>query len=128
MKFTLADGERGHARGAGGVAKAGMTLGDYKNPCSANRLAGYATIWDPKSTTRDRVLVNYGSTGLCLWDTKTGISHRWKHREPPKEFHRTRGGVAQAGEGSVVMSTQLKRPMPMRPDDDAPIRGEANGC
>ncbi len=69
-----------------GYAKAGMTLGDYKNPCSANRLAGYATIWDPKSTTRDRVLVNYGSTGLCLCDTKNGMSHRWKHREPPKDF------------------------------------------
>ena len=83
MKFTLADGDMVTLAKLEGYAKAGMTLGDYKNPCSANRLAGYATIWDPKSMTRDRVLVNYGSTGLCLWDTKTGISHRWKHRAAP---------------------------------------------
>lgn len=86
MKFTLADGGVVTLAELEEYAKCGMTLGDYKNPCSDNRLAGYATIWDPKSTTRDRVLVNYGSTGLCLWDTKTEISHRWRHRQPPKEF------------------------------------------
>jgi hypothetical protein len=84
--FTLADGETLTLEKLEGYAKAGMTLGDYKNPCSDNRLAGYATIWDPKSTTRDRVLVNYGSTGLCLWDTKTRISHRWKHRGPQPDL------------------------------------------
>jgi hypothetical protein len=49
------------------------------------RLAAYANIWDPASTTPDRVLISIGSTGLCLWDTKTSISHRWKHRAPPPD-------------------------------------------
>jgi hypothetical protein len=85
MEFTLADGSVVTLAELEDDARAGLKLGDPKNPCSVNRLAGYATIWDSRSSTRNRVLVNYGSTGLCLWDTKTGISHRWKHCEPPKE-------------------------------------------
>jgi hypothetical protein len=26
-----------------------------------------------------------GGTGLCLYDTKTGISHRWAHCAPPPD-------------------------------------------
>jgi hypothetical protein len=57
-------------------------LGDPRDP---KRLAGYANLWDPTSTTRDRVLIGYGSSGLCLYDTKFEISHRWKHRAPPPD-------------------------------------------
>jgi hypothetical protein len=49
------------------------------------RLAAYANLWDPASTTPDRVLISYGATGLCLYDTKFEISHRWKHRAPPPD-------------------------------------------
>jgi hypothetical protein len=57
-------------------------LGDHHDP---KRLAGYANLWDPTSTTRDRVLIGCGATGLCLYDTKFEISHRWKHRAPPPD-------------------------------------------
>ena len=42
-----------------------------------------ANIWDKESKTRDRVLVNRsGGAGLTLWDTKTGVSHRWASLSP----------------------------------------------
>src|SRR5262249_18322886 len=41
-------------------------------------------------------------------------------------IYRACGGVAQAGERSVVVSTQRTRPMPMRPDDDAPFEEKRN--
>jgi hypothetical protein len=48
---------------------------------------GYATLWDPHSTTPDRVSVlTSTSTGLCLHDFKTNITHRWKDRAPPEDF------------------------------------------
>jgi hypothetical protein len=51
-------------------------------PARPVRLAAYANLWE-ESTTRDRVLIALGSTGLCLWDTKYDQSHRWKHCAPP---------------------------------------------
>jgi hypothetical protein len=66
MVFQLSSGER-------------LTLEDLeKRIDGGGHLKGFATIWDPKSQTSDRVLVNRGVAGLALWDTKTGISHRWK--------------------------------------------------
>jgi hypothetical protein len=71
--------------------KAGLmtTLVGYserERMCVSMRLAAYANLWDPASTTRDRVLISIGSTGLCLWDTKNpDVSHRWKHRAPPPD-------------------------------------------
>ena len=52
----------------------------------APRLVGYATLWDPDSTTPDRVHVLLGVSGVCLHDFKTNITHRWKHRAPPAEL------------------------------------------
>ena len=63
MVFTLSSGER-------------VSWKNWKQMIGrGKRLKGYATIWDPKSQTPDRVLVNKGVAGLALWDTKTGISH-----------------------------------------------------
>ena len=45
------------------------------------QVRGYGTLWEP-STTEDRVIVTVGREGLCLYDTKTEIKHRWKDREP----------------------------------------------
>lgn len=50
-----------------------------------SRLLAYATPWDPVERT-PRVLVNVGADGLCLWDSKYEVSHRWKHRAPPPEL------------------------------------------
>ena len=66
MVFTLSSGER-------------VRLSELEQMTGrGKRLKGYATLWDPKSQTPDRILVNRGVAGLALWDTKTGISHRWK--------------------------------------------------
>jgi len=63
--MTLSDGEQ-------------IRLDELAKRAGAGRIKGYATIWDKESKTRDRVLVNHsGGAGLCLWDTKTGVSHRW---------------------------------------------------
>ena len=84
--FTLSDGEQ-------------ITLDeleDWRAAASASaitasgRLRGYANLWDPSTGggphSSTRVLVTYGSEGLCLYDTKYEVRHRWKHREPPKDF------------------------------------------
>jgi hypothetical protein len=78
MVFQLSSGER-------------VKLEDLEKMIGDGRhMKGYATIWDPKSQTPDRVLVNKGVAGLALWDTKTGISHRWKWlaESDDKDFQR----------------------------------------
>jgi len=50
---------------------------------AGDRLKGSAAIWDPASKTPDRVLVTWSrADGLCLWDTKEGLSHRMAARTP----------------------------------------------
>jgi len=46
------------------------------------RQEGYATVFDPAADSPDRIKVNLSSTGLALWDSKTGISHRWAKAKP----------------------------------------------
>ena len=83
MVIDLADDSAETLTDLEAMVEAGITwLGNPRNP---TRLAAYANLWDPGSTTRDRVLIAIGSTGLCLWDTKFDISHRWKHRAPPPD-------------------------------------------
>jgi hypothetical protein len=75
MVFTLSDGEQ-------------LTLAELEEDIdtlqrlNGRRVTGYATIWDPASTTPDRVLVNAGRDGLTLWDCKHDTSHRWRSRAP----------------------------------------------
>jgi hypothetical protein len=87
--FTLSDGEQitledleRLARGGGG----GGGLGDHGEV----PLKGYASLWDPSTGgglhSSTRVLVTYGREGLCLYDTKYEVRHRWKHRELPQDF------------------------------------------
>ena len=68
-------------------ARAGIGLGPRGED---GRLRGYADLWDPSTGngkhSSGRVLVSYGSEGLCLYDTKYEVKHRWKHREPSKKY------------------------------------------
>jgi hypothetical protein len=71
--MTLSDGEQ-------------IKLSELEKRAGAARIKGYATIWDRESKTRDRVLVNRsGAAGLTLWDTKTGLSHRWASLSPAED-------------------------------------------
>ena len=68
------------------------------------------------------MLVTYGSEGLCLYDTKYEVRHRWKHREPSKQSpsspnSRRHCGSWRRGHGH---DKQIKRPAPERPDDAEP--------
>jgi hypothetical protein len=51
----------------------------------AKRTVAFPTPWDPESTSA-RVLATLGRDGLCLWDTKTETSHRWRWRKPPESL------------------------------------------
>jgi hypothetical protein len=71
--MMLADGER-------------ITLRELEKRAGTERIKGFANIWDPDSKTRDRVLVNRsGGAGLCLWDTKHSVSHRWASLSPAED-------------------------------------------
>ena len=87
MIFTLADGERIDLVDLEEYARAGIGLGPRGED---GRLRGYADLWDPSTGngkhSSGRVLVSYGSEGLCLYDTKYEVKHRWKHREPSKQL------------------------------------------
>ena len=48
------------------------------------QVRGDGSLWGPGGTA-DRVIVTLGREGLCLYDTKTEIKHRWKHCEPPPD-------------------------------------------
>jgi hypothetical protein len=72
--MTLSDGER-------------VKLSELEKRAGVSKIKGYANIWDKESRTRDRVLVNYsGGAGLTLWDTKTGVSHRWESLSPAEDL------------------------------------------
>jgi hypothetical protein len=81
--FTLADETRLPLPVLEQWARSGVTLGERGNE---QPLKGYADLWDADTGRRKfsntRVLVTYGSEGLCLFDTKYEVRHRWKHREP----------------------------------------------
>lgn len=62
-----------------------LRLDELEKRAGVGRIKAYANIWDAASKTRDRVLVNRGGGGLALWDTKTGISHRWASLSPAEE-------------------------------------------
>jgi hypothetical protein len=70
MEITLSDGEV--------VALAALE----RRVGRGERITAFATLWDPTSTTSNRVLANLSATGLSLWDSKTGLSHRWRGRGP----------------------------------------------
>jgi hypothetical protein len=87
MVFTLSDGET-------------VTLADlekafegYVHYAARNggsgKITGYADLWDSGTGHRQhsntRVIVTIGSEGLCLFDTKYEVRHRWKSCEPPKD-------------------------------------------
>jgi hypothetical protein len=84
--FTLSDGEQITLEDLERLARSGAGLGDH----GEGRLTGYASLWDPSTGdglhSSTRVLVTCGSEGLCLFDTKYEVRHRWKHREPPKDL------------------------------------------
>ena len=84
--FTLSDGEQITLEDLERLARRGVGLGDHGEV----PLKGYASLWDPGTGgglhSSTRVLVTCGSEGLCLYDTKYEVRHRWKHREPPKDF------------------------------------------
>jgi hypothetical protein len=69
MVFTLSTGER-------------VKLSELEKRAGAAKMKGRADLWDKESRTPDRVLVNKGGAGLALWDTKYGVSHRWKNLAP----------------------------------------------
>ena len=70
--ITLSTGER-------------IRLDDLEKRAGVSRIKASASLWDPESKTPDRVLVNRGGAGLALWDTKHGVSHRWKALSPEVE-------------------------------------------
>jgi len=74
MVIVLSDGER-------------IRLDDLEKRAGASKIKAYANLWDPNSRTCDRILVNLsGAAGLTLWDTKTGVSHRWKSLSPAEDI------------------------------------------
>ena len=71
--LMLSDGER-------------IRLYELEKRAGVSKIRAFANIWDPNSKTRDRVLVNKsGGAGLTLWDTKTGVSHRWAALAPGED-------------------------------------------
>jgi len=86
--FTLSDGEKVTLlvleRDFEGYVNASQRDG------GSGKITGYADLWDPttgaSSYSKSRVIVTRGREGLCLYDCKYEVRHRWKHREPPKDF------------------------------------------
>lgn len=80
MQITLSTGEEMSLTELEDRIKVNQWAAARTNPpMPPERITAFA-LWDPTSTTPDRVLVGTSATGLTLWDTKTGISHRWKNR------------------------------------------------
>jgi hypothetical protein len=118
MIFMLSDGTEVTLEELEDMAHCGMTLAyDHKNPSVDTRLRGYATLWDPSTGGGDhsstRVLVTYGSEGLCLYDTKYDVRHRWKSCEPSKASTELTATVRELMEtmrrASEVVMTVTKR-------------------
>jgi hypothetical protein len=86
MIFTLADGEQITLEELERLAGQGVGPGDH----GEGRLRGYATLWDPDTGTglhsSTRVLVSCGGQGLCLYDTKYEVRHRWRSAAPQADL------------------------------------------
>jgi hypothetical protein len=84
MIFTLSDDEK-VALGELERDYEGYVLYAAHNGGSG-KITGYADLWDPKTGSskhsNTRVIVTIGGEGLCLFDTKYEVRHRWKHCEP----------------------------------------------
>lgn len=87
MVFPLSDGEKvplaDLERDYEGYVRAAMCDG------GSGKITGYATLWDDTGHSQHsntRVIVTIGSEGLCLYDTKYEVRHRWKSRKPPKDL------------------------------------------
>ena len=120
--FTLSDGERITLEDLEQLARGRVGPGDN----GEGPLKGHASLWDPDTGTgahsNTRVLVTYGSEGLCLFDTKYEVRHRWKHREPSRGVRRIHQPPARSSEKGLAMSKQSKRPAPERPDDSEDLK------
>ena len=69
-------------------------FGNFCNPTNvtaarnggSGKITGYADLWDPATGHREhsktRVIATVGGEGLCLFDTKFEVRHRWKSRAP----------------------------------------------
>ena len=84
--FTLSDGEQITLEDLERLARRGVGLGDH----GEDRLTGYASLWDPSTGgglhSSTRVLVTCGREGLCLYDTKYEVRHRWKSAAPQPDM------------------------------------------
>jgi hypothetical protein len=78
-----------------------IRLDELEKRAGVGKIKAYANLWDPQSKTRDRVLVNKGGAGLTLWDTKTGVSHRWLALSPAEdvELRRMLNSIKHPWEG-----------------------------
>jgi hypothetical protein len=85
MVFEFSDGEKVKIEDLEDYAAA-HAYAHARGRASGTPRRGFARLWDPNSMTEDRVSVLTGSSGLILHDFKSGISHRWKDRAPPKDF------------------------------------------
>jgi len=84
MIFTLSDGEQITLEALERLALLEMAGG------APEPLRGYADLWDPATGhskfSNSRVLVTYGREGLCLYDTKYEVRHRWASTARPADL------------------------------------------
>ena len=115
--FTLSDGEQITLEDLERLARRGVGLGDH----GEGPLKGYASLWDP--STGGGAAFEHQGFGDLRQRGAVPVRHQIRGAAPleapraAEGFHRTRDVIAGAGEGGVVMSKQIKRPMPERPDD-----------
>jgi hypothetical protein len=80
--MTLSDGEKVTLAELEDYARHGIGCGHR----GEEPLRGYADLWDPSTGSgphsSTRVLVTFGHEGLCLFDCKYEVKHRWKDRAP----------------------------------------------
>ena len=119
MVFTLSDGDQ-------------MTLAELEDHArvwqplrleDAPRLVGYATLWDPDSTTPDRVHVLIGVDRVCFARFQDRDHAPVETPGAAEGFHRPDGGAdgaAREAAGRTVM-TNNNKPMPACPGKDAPL-------
>lgn len=87
MIFTLSDGEKVTLKELEENYEGYRLYSERNN--GTGKITGYADLWDVTGRNKNsntRVIVTIGSEGLCLYDTKYEVRHRWKHCEPPKDL------------------------------------------